>query len=409
MRPHYFSGKISHGFLSIYSSRLMLGIASSFLGLFLPIFLYEFFGLDLKFVLFYYLLDYITYILIVPVGARIAVNFFGLKKSMIISSIWGALHHLMFFSLTSLALYRGAIFSNPKLWFLIVGAAFFMNLQRFLYWVPAHTDLSKFTDKNNRTREVSFLEASLMAFNAVVPIFSGWLLANSGYSALFIIAMLSYVLSAITLLSLPKTEEKFSWSYSQTWKEFFSLKRRKTILAFIGDGAESTVSNIIWPIFIWTLLSGNYFQVGAISSFVVISTIILQLTVGRMGDSGKKEKILRMGTVFYSLIWIIKMFIETAFQIFVVSTLHNLTRVLTRTTFDAMIYEKAADQGHYVDEYTVVHEMSIASGRILMLTLTFLLSPILGLTSIFILAAVSTLFMNLFIDNVNKNVDRRLA
>lgn len=404
-RPHYFSGKVSSGFVSIYSSRTMLNIASALLGLFLPIFLYELFDLDLKYVLFYYFLDYMLYGFVVPAGARLAVNYFGLKKSMIISSIWGALHYTAFFFVSDLAS-GGTIFSHHEIWPLLLSAIFLINFQRFLYWVPVHTELSQFTDKSNRVREISFMEASSIALNAIIPVFAGWLLTFYGYGVLFIISILVYLLSATTLLSLPKIEEKFSWTYRQTWKEFFSKKRRRTIVAFMGDGAENVVSSVIWPIFIWTLLSGDYFKVGAISSLIVLSTVVLQLAVGRLADLGKKEKIFRLGTILYSLVWVIKMFIDTAFQIFVVSTLHNFTRLFTRTTFDAMIYEKAADQGHYVDEYTVIHEMAITFGRVLMIIIVFLLVPVFGLSSMFILAATATLLMNFLIDK-NEVIDRR--
>jgi MFS family permease len=194
------------------------------------------------------------------------------------------------------------------------------------------------------------------------------------------------------------TEEKFSWTYLQTWKEFFSKKRQKTILAFMGDGAENVVSGIIWPIFIWQILKGNYFSVGAISSAIVLSTIILELFVGKFADSGKRDKILHWGTLLYALGWFIKIFIDTAFQIFIVSTYHNLTRIFTRTPFDAVLYERAADQGHYVDEYTVIHEMALMVGRILIILLILLLVPFFGIGLTFILAAVSTLMMNLLID-----------
>ena len=82
---------------------------------------------------------------------------------------------------------------------------------------------------------------------------------------------------------------------------------------------------------------------------IVAVTIILQLTVGRLADKFSKRKMIKWGNVIYASGWVAKIFIGTAFQIFIVSTYHNLAKIFSRTPFDALTYEKAADQGHYVD------------------------------------------------------------
>ncbi|MDD4901698.1 MAG: hypothetical protein PHE24_01025 [Patescibacteria group bacterium] len=399
-RPSYLSNRLSGGLVSIYSSRIILSIASSLMGLFLPIFLFEIFDLKLSYTLIYFLIDYAIYCAFVSLGAKFALNKLGMKAAIIISTVWGSVYYLIFYFMTGAnntavsALGMG----HERTLILLGVSIFFMNLHRLLYWVPVHTEMTKFTDRANLTRELSLLEATCIAFNAVVPAFAGWILVAFGYNILFVITIFIFFLSVVPLFSLPRTEEKFSWTYWQTWKEFFSKKRQKTVLAFMGDGAENVVSGIVWPIFIWQILQGNYLTVGAISSAIVLSTIILELFVGKFADSGKRDKILHWGTFLYALGWFIKIFIDTAFQIFVVSTYHNLARIFTRTPFDAVLYERAADQGHYVDEYTVIHEMALMVGRILIILLMLLLVPVFGIGLTFILAAASTLLMNLLID-----------
>lgn len=386
--------------MAIYSSRVIAGISSALLGLFLPIFLYEFFGLSLRMVLLYYLLDYTIYLFAVAPGAKFALNKLGIKGAIIISVAWGALYYLMFFLIARSSASVASILAEHGNYSIgLLGLTIlFINLQRCLYWAPVHTDLSKFTDKENRGKELSLLEASLIAFHAIIPVFAGWLLVTYNYDVLFVVSVFTFILSIVPLFNLPATEEKFSWTLRETWKEFFSKKRRRTVLAFMGDGAENVASGIIWPIFIWEILKGNYWQVGAISSLIVITTIILQLFVGRFADNGRKEKILKYGTVFYALGWVIKIFIATAFQIFVVSTYHNMTRIFMRTPFDALIYERAADQGHFVDEYTVIHEMALMAGRVVIIGIMLVLIPFFGVGLTFILAAFSTLAMNFLAD-----------
>ena len=219
-----------------------------------------------------------------------------------------------------------------------------------------------------------------------------------------LIAIFIYLLALIPFMSLPKTKERFSWGYWETWKEFFSKKRRKVVLAYMGDGAENAVGVIFWPIFIWELLNGNYFEVGALTSLIVGVTIVLQLFVGKFTDIKNKDKLIRYGSIFYALGWIIKIFIATAFQIFITSTYHSLARIFTRTPFDTLYYESAADQGHYVDEYTVIHEMAIQFGKVILLLFALVLAPYFSIQWIFALAAISSLSMNLLVsgDEIRK-------
>jgi len=393
----YFKGRISQGFVSLYSGRMVLWISDGLLGLFLPIFLYKLFDFDLNKVIYYYLIGNLLYGIFVAWGAKY-LDKVGLRWSLRISIIWGAAFYLMFYLLDRGTNASEWLWDYREVIFLLALSIFFLTLNRLMYWIPLHTDLAKFTSRSNRAKQLGLMEATAIAIGAVMPLFAGWILINYSYDILFLIAILTFFISLIPFATLPKTKEVFSWSYGQTWKEFFSRRRRRVVLAYFGDGAESVIGVVIWPIFIWEILAGNYFQVGALSSLIVVITIFLQLSVGRFADKGNKSKILRYGSAFYALGWIIKIFIATAFQIFITSAYHSLARIFTRTPFDALNYEKAADQGHYIDEYTVIHEMAVQFGKSFMLVFVLLLLPFFNVQWTFVLAAIASLSMNFLAD-----------
>ena len=106
----YFKGRISQGFVAIYSGRMILRIAGSMLGLFLPIFLYEIFGFELKYVVYYYIFNYALYPLTVGWGAQY-LNKIGLRRSLRISLIFGALFFLSFYFLDKIVVGSGL---NPQ-------------------------------------------------------------------------------------------------------------------------------------------------------------------------------------------------------------------------------------------------------------------------------------------------------
>ncbi|MDD5290525.1 MAG: MFS transporter [Patescibacteria group bacterium] len=393
----YFKGRISQGFVSLYSGRMVLWISDGLLGLFLPIFLYKLFNFDLNKVIYYYLIGNLLYGATVAWGARY-LDKVGLRRSLRISIVWGAAFYFIFYLIDRGTKMPEWLWSYKEIIFFLILSVFFLTLNRLMYWIPLHTDLAKFTSKSNRAKQLGLMGATTIAIGAVMPLLAGWILTHYSYDILFLIAILTFFISLIPFATLPKTKEIFSWSYLQTWREFFSRRRRKAVLAYFGDGAESIISTIIWPIFIWELLSGNYFQVGALSSLIVVITIFLQLSVGRFADKGNKNKMLKYGSIFYALGWIIKIFIATAFQIFITSTYHNLARIFARTPFDVLNYERTADQGHYIDEYTVIHEMAVQFGKSFMLIFVLLLLPFFNIQWMFVLAAVASLSMNFLAD-----------
>lgn len=394
----YFNGKVSHGFVSIYTARMILRIAGSFISLFLPIFLYNLFDGEMKYVIWYYLFGHLIYFFFVGYGARF-LNKIGLRRSLRISVVLGAIYFLIYYFIYKVSenLEWSFAFDNSLVW-LIFLVTIVLTFHRGMFWIPMHTDMAKFTDKKNRGKEVSLIEATTLAMSVAGPVAAGWILAEYNFDVLFIIGVLVYLISLIPLMTLPKTKERYSWSYKKTWKEFLSPQRRKTVLAFIGDGAEGAVGLIIWPIFMFELLKGNYFEVGALSSLIVLVTMFMQLAVGKFTDKYDKSKMIKWGSYLYAIGWIVKIFIVTAFQIFIASTYHSFAKIFARTPFDTMIYERAADQGHYVDEYTVIHEMAIQLGKSLMLVFALILIMFLEIQWVFALAAVASLAMNYLAD-----------
>ena len=62
-----------------------------------------------------------------------------------------------------------------------------------------------------------------------------------------------------------------------------------------------------------------------------------------------------------------------------------------RTPFDAIYYERAADSGHYIDEFSVIRETAINLGRFLMTLLLIVVTAIFSLQIAFVAAAFVSL------------------
>ncbi len=397
----YFKGRISHGFFAVYSGRMVLRISGAMLGIFMPIFLYSLFDFNIRYVLLYYFFGSFLYAVTVAWGAKY-LNYIGMRKSLLISTFFGVLSYIIYYLINHYFVVKDIIFSEKitSILIIIVVLIIVNNFWKMLYWVPLHVDIAKFTNKTNRGKELSLVAATSMFLEALMPFFAGWVLSVYDFGVLFIIAIIIYLISLIPFSALPRTRERFSWGYWQSWKEFFSRKRKRVVLAYMGAGAENIVGVIIWPIFIWKILKGNYFSVGILTALVVFISIFLQLFIGDFSDKKDKNKMIKLGNFLYSLGWIAKIFIATAFHIFVISTYHNFAKLFARTPFDTLTYEKAADEGHYVDEFTVIHEIAISVGKCLMIIFVFILVGYLGINWTFVLAAFASLVMNFLTDDI---------
>ena len=315
IRKKYFDGEISRGFVSLYTGKTIVMIAMGLLGIFLPIFLYNLFGQNIRLTFAYYALGYFFYGLFVAFGARF-LNKFGFRRALRLSVFFGALFYAIFYFM-----------DKSNLAFLIPVSIIVLVLYRLLYWIPYHVDFAKFTDKKNRGRQLSAIMATRRVISVFIPLAAGFLVSRFGFDALFVIAIALYLVSGIPYITIPRTHEKFSWTYQETLKEFFSKKNRKMIAAYMAYGSEEVVGFVIWPIFIFQILKGNYLEVGAISSLIICVTVVFQLILGKYIDGKGRKKILQMGSILYSLGWIAKIFIATAFQIFIIGSYHNFTRI----------------------------------------------------------------------------------
>jgi len=356
MKLHYFNGKLSAGFVALFSGRMLQFAASGLLGLFLPVYLLMHMGYNPTYVMLWYLAGHLGYIIILPWGAKL-LNKIGLRRSLRISVFFDAfLYSSIFF-----------IAKDPLLFSII--SVIFIVLARMFFWLPFHVDFAKFTDRRDRGKEVSIIWAAKAVLGILMPILSGILIYYFDFKIVFILAIFFYIAPIIPFMALPRTRERFEWSAKETIKNFFKKENRSLVAANMANGAENAVALILWPIFIWQLLKGNFAAMGALSSLIVFIGVILQLLVGKYADIFSKRKLLHWGSVFYSFGWIVKIFIITGFHIFIAGAYHQLAAIFKDTPFDALNYELLADYGHYVDEYTVLKEMAVQIGKALIIIL----------------------------------------
>lgn len=374
------------GFVQLFiSKRLIHGAAAALLGIFVPIFIYETAG-EVFWVVggYYALLSFLYALLLVP-GMKVT-NHLGFSRTLVLGGV------------CSVLLYGIMYFMTPEnLWLLLIPLTVAIVAFRIFHWVPYHVDFTLFTKKGERGRQVSLSFATIAFMGVVGPILAGFIVANAGYDALFLVAVALLLAATVSYASVPETNAHFDWSFRETLSHIFSKRLQGVVVGEFANGAEVAVTLVVWPIFLYEILDGDVFSIGAVSTIIVGMTIIIQLLVGRYLDGGveNKTKTLRIGSTLYALGWIFKIFVLSAAQVFFVGLYHNIVRIFTKTPFSAILYDMSADQGKYVDEFTVVREMAGHSGRFLSLLAISLLALYIPIGWTFILAALASIALNM--------------
>lgn len=374
--------ELSRDFKILCFYQTITALADGMVSLFLPIFLFKQFHQSISLVIIFYAVGYLFYALLVPFGAMV-MNKIGLKKSILL----GRFFILPFY--ISLC-----FFKNSPLFFTIL-AVLFLLLFRLFYWVPYHVDFISFTEGKYRGRQMAYLAVLCYIVSIGAPLLAGLLLSEFSFELIFCLATIIVIVSLIPLKKLRDMQAKFEFSYGQTFKELFKKQNRRSGLAYLADGGQSMVGMVIWPLFIYQILEKQYLAIGAVAALITIGTILLQLLIGNYTDKYPKKRLLKIGSSLYALGWLAKSMIQTAFQIFIVGTLHSFMAIILRTPFDTLTYERISYHGSsYFDEYTVLKEISVSLGYFLMGLIILFLVGLVGLKFIFLTAALVSLLIN---------------
>ncbi|TAL50870.1 hypothetical protein EPN81_01495 [Patescibacteria group bacterium] len=374
---------------ALASNRLLSFAASSIVSVFLPIFLYEFFDLSIVAVLLWYAINFAVKFPFQVWAAQI------FSRTGLISSMVFGTFGIMLFYWTFYLLDTGSPFGPYILMTLgIIG----LTIVSCFYWSPFHIDYAKFGPKKTRGAYLARLYALQQMIQVVAPVLAGWVIVTYGFFMNFFLGVILAGASIVPLFFLPTFKVKYEFGFWESFTKLFSKHFRPMSLSMMAYGAENIVGIVVWPIFLYAIFKGQYLEIGAFAAIVVVIGLVLELLVGRETDKFSAGKLLKYGTGIYALGWVWKGLVETVVGVFAASTFHNVGAILLRTPMDTLMYEQAADSGHYIDEYTVLREIALGMGRVLMLLFLVAVTSVFSIGASFFVAAVVSLGINWLVD-----------
>ena len=359
----------------LYLNQFIRGIAFSFVGIFIPIYLFTL-GHTFNTVLIYFLVFHLVTFIFTPVALSLSRKF-GYKVIVICSASF----IILFF--ISLRLLEQISIPIPLI--AILGGA-----ENAFYFIPLHAFFTRLSENQKRGKQFSNYASIGQLAGLVGPLIGGIIAAFFGFAPLFYITIFFIILSIFPLFKLdnvkPATKLTFSgiWHLTKTNKRFF--------FATIADNIKGNVEGLIWPIFIYFTLK-NLISVGWVSSLVTGGAILFTLFIGRFHDKKSKYFFLKLGGLLYAILWLIRIYTTAPFYLYLLSILAGFFVLMIDISFNAIFYDKAAEKKD-LDEFIIFREIPIAIGRIFLWTLMLFLIDKFAI--IFILAGLASLYFIFF-------------
>lgn len=367
------------GINALLLHRFILQIGVGLFGLFTPIYIYEICGRRLAAPLITSILFYGLSFFLMPLAARFVTRW-GMKRSLIIGTLFFSLYYFL------LAL-RGAI----PLWALISSSLLVSACYHVIYWLPYHVELMGLTTAKKRGRALGYFAALTSVVGIVTPLIAGFSIATFGYLGIILTSFLFLLSSIPALIPLKTIKERYSFGFFESFQILFERKNRLLFCVYAIEGAENIVGSLFWPLFLFQFFQGNYVAIGMNAALVVAIGTILELGMGFLVEKQDNKPLLQAGVGLSAFGWVLKALITTISQVIFASVFHTFALIIERIPFQALMYTRAADAGHYVDEYTVLREMALCAGRVAMILICWVLLSVVGFMGAFILAALVTL------------------
>ncbi|MFH2028907.1 MAG: MFS transporter [Nanoarchaeota archaeon] len=324
---HFFRNKEMNQF---YIAIAIMSFGEALISIFVPIYFFKL-GYNIPEIIGFYFINSLSFVLL---------SFFGAK---IVSKI--GINHSILASIPFLiAYYIGLKFisSQPTLFFIL---PIILAINMIFYNYGYHLNFVTNANKKEIGKEMSFMRAASMVMYTIAP-FIGGILAYYNFALLYLAGSIIVILAAIPLIMTKDKSKRLRFSSKDIFKSIFSKKDKGTILSFAGYAIESIIGRIIWPIFLIIILFTTEKTGFTIMLSTLLSIMVFYL-IGYLTDTYNKMKLLKIGTLLYSIGWLIRIFADSFYKIIIVDSYKNITEKILGIPWGAHCYELADKKGQF--------------------------------------------------------------
>jgi len=353
---HYFRNKELDEF---YASVALKSLAESFIGIFVPIYLFTL-GFSIASIAVYYIVYFTTVSLFMPVSMWLNSKI-GIKKVMALG---------IFTLLAYFMLLNGL---NGTMSYLPV--ALTCGISVSLYFSSYHIEFSKFCDRKEEATEISMVKIMTLAATSIGPVIGAFLITGMSFSFLFLIVSVILIFS---LFPLFLTKDVVIKSPDFSLRRIIGIDSKGKALAYQASGILNIVSGVFWPLFIFMVLK-EIVSLGIIVSLTSILMLVFIFAIGKLADK-RKNDVIGAGMLFGSFSWITRLMFLSPLGIFFNNFYSSLSSLTIEIPFSKMIYQKAK-KSRDIGDYFLFREFNLCIGRAVILAVIFFTG---GMVEVFI-------------------------
>ncbi len=299
-----------------------MNFGEALINIFVPIYLYKL-GYPVYTIIFFYFLVSLSFVIFSYLGAKI-VSRIGIKHAILWSTPCTVLYYL---GLKLLG-------EQPWLFFIL---PVLVSWGMILYNYGYHLNFIIHSEKKGRGMAISFIGILSAVVLVLAPLIGG-LIAYRSFTLLYLVGSFILILGTLPLFLTKDSYEKLSFTANGMFREIFSRKNRGMLISFSGYAIESIIGRVIWPIFLIIILI-TLQKTGLIVTLSMIFSVIVFYTIGKITDKYDRVKLLRVGTLFYTIGWIARIFANSPFKIFIVDSYKNIAEKILYVPWQAHSYD----------------------------------------------------------------------
>ncbi len=261
----------------------------------------------------------------------------------------------------------------------IIVFALALGLYRALYWIPYEVEV----EGASRERRRMYMPYELVV--GIAPACVGLAIVSSAsvFTWVLFAAAALIIVAALPLSHAREVQERFSWSYRETFAQLMARENRAFVSRSLLEGMSSAALLLLWPIAVFLIVGWSYGMLGIVLSLTFLVAILARTLVRgflrrmRVHESPLVNALLAVSP------WLLRLVVATPFSVVLVDS-YFYTTAPARQGIDPYAFEQSADGGSFVDEYTALKEMALAIGRITTCIVAALLALLVSLPVAFI-------------------------
>ncbi len=342
MRPRHFWREIGFDELSeLYTSMLIRSLATSLIGLFVPIYLYSL-GFSVRTIFAFFIIFFIVRVFC-DIASALIVARIGPKHTIALSTLANIVFLLLLLTIKDL--------HWPLAFVALVG-----SLTNSLFFIAFHTDFSKIKHPKHGGKELGYLTIIEKIGGILGPLIGGLIATVFSPSYTIVIAIILFIVSLIPLFM---TNEPVKTHQRITLKGFVWRPHIREFVSYTCLNAENVISILLWNFYLSVAIftKDPYAKIGAITAISTALSLLTVKLVGTRVDNKSDRKLLGAGVVANSVIHLLRVFASTPLGALGVNVLNDPITVTYRMPFVKRFYDLSDEVPGYRIVYIAANEM----------------------------------------------------